>query len=66
MEYTREELLEAKRQLGSTVHKLKDVGKTFEAKENAERYKSQTTLAKRRIEAFSLANGLIEKELERS
>ncbi len=66
MEYTREELLEAKRQIGSTVHKLKEVVKTFEAKENAERYKSQTTLAKRRIEAFSLANGLIEKELERS
>ena len=66
MEYTREELLEAKRQIGSTVHKLKEVVKTFEAKENAERYKSQTTLAKRRSEAFSLANGLIEKELERS
>lgn len=66
MEYTREELLEAKRQIGSTVHKLKEVVKTFEAKENAERYKSQTTLAKRRIEAFSLASGLIEKELERS
>ena len=66
MEYTREELLEAKRQIGSTVHKLKEVVKTFEAKENAERYKSQTTLAKRRIEDFSLANGLIGKELERS
>ena len=33
MDYTREELLEAKKQIVSTVHKLKEVVKTFEAKE---------------------------------
>ena len=64
MEYTREELLEAKRQIDSTVHKLKEVVKTFEAKENAARYKSQITLAKRRVAAFTLAGELVEKELK--
>ncbi len=37
----------------------------FDAKENAERYKSQITLAKRRIKAFEIANWLIENELEK-
>ena len=32
MEYSKEELLEAQRQLASTVHKLKEVVKTLEAK----------------------------------
>lgn len=63
MEYTNDDLLEAKRQIDSTLHKLREVVKTFEAKENAERYKSQITLAKRRIDAFGLANYLIEKEI---
>lgn len=64
MDYTREELLEAKKQIVSTVHKLKEVVKTFEAKENAERYKPQITLAKRRVAAFTLAGELVERELE--
>lgn len=64
MEYTREDLLEAKRQIDSTVHKLKEVIKTFEAKENAERYKSQITLAKRRVAAFTLAGELVEREMK--
>ena len=51
MELTREDLVEAKRQIDSTLHKLRETVKTFEAKENAERYKSQITLAKRRIKA---------------
>lgn len=63
MEYTRNDLLEAKRQLASTIHKLEEVIKTFEAKENAERYKSQITLAKRRVAAFTLAGELIQREL---
>lgn len=58
------ELLEAKRQIDSTLHKLREVVKTLEGKENPARYKSQITLAKRRIEAFELANRLIERELE--
>lgn len=63
MEYTKDDLIEAKRQIDSTLHKLRETVKTFEAKENAARYKSQITLAKRRIRAFELANYLIEKEI---
>jgi len=66
MEYTRDELLEAKRQIGSTLHKLREVIKTFEAKENKERYRSQITLAQRRIKAFEIANALIEDTLEKT
>lgn len=57
------ELLEAKRQIDSTLHKLREVVKTLEGKNESVRYKSQITLAKRRIRAFELANGLIEREL---
>ena len=64
MKYTKEELLEAKRQIDSTIHKLKETVKSFESKENPVRYKSQLTLAKRRIKAFEIANELIVLELE--
>lgn len=64
MEYSQEELLEAKRQIDSTLHKLRETVKTLEGKENPQRYKSQITLAKRRIKAFEIANRLIEQELE--
>lgn len=64
MEYSREQLLEAKRQIDSTLHKLRTTIQTFEGKEDAQRYKSQITLAKRRVEAFTLANELISRELE--
>lgn len=57
------ELVEAKRQIDSTLHKLRQTVKTFEAKENASRYKSQITLAKRRIQAFELSVVLIEREI---
>ena len=63
MEYTAEELVEAKRQIDSTVHKLKETIKTLEAKENPRRYQSQITLAKRRVKAFEIAICLIEKEI---
>ena len=63
MDYTKEDLLEAKRQIDSTLHKLREAIKTFEAKEYPEQYKSQITLAKRRVAAFEIANALIEKEL---
>lgn len=63
MPYTREELTEARRQIASTLHKLREVAKTLEEKENPARYRSQITLAKRRIEAFTIANALIEREL---
>lgn len=63
MEYTKAELLEAKRQIDSTLHKLREVVLTLQSKENPERYKSQITLAQRRVKAFEIAKGLIEKEL---
>lgn len=61
--YEVDELLEAKRQIDSTLHKIREVVKTFEAKEKPERYKSQLTLAKRRLKAFGIANQLIEEKL---
>ena len=64
MEYTKEELQEARRQIDSTLHKLRQTVKTLEGKENSARYKSQLTLANRRIQAFELAVGLIQRELE--
>ena len=64
MAYTKEELTEASRQIESTLHKLRETLKTLETKENPSRYKSQITLAKRRIEAFTLANALILRELD--
>ena len=63
MPYAREELTEARRQIASTLHKLREVVKTLEEKENPARYRSRITLAKRRIEAFTIANALIEREL---
>ena len=61
--YTQEELTEALRQIDSTLHKLKETLKTLEAKDEPGRYKSQITLAKRRIEAFTIARTLIEREM---
>ena len=63
MEYTKEELREAARQIDSTLHKLRAVAKTLEAKPQPERYKSQLTLTKRRVQAFELANALIAERL---
>jgi hypothetical protein len=63
MEFDVFELVEAKRQIDSTLHKLRETVKTFEAKENPNRYKSQITLAKRRIEAFKISVSLIEREI---
>ena len=64
MKYTRDELTAAKRQIDSTLHKLRETVKTFESKDNSERYKSQITLAKRRIKAFEIANYFIENEIK--
>lgn len=66
MDFSKDELKEAKRQIDSTLHKLRETIKTFEAKENTERYKSQITLAKRRIKAFEIANWFIENELNKN
>ena len=64
MPYSKQELLEARRQISSTLHKLEETVRTLEGKENPSRYKSQITLANRRIQAFGLAVSLIERELE--
>ena len=64
MEYTKEELLEAKRQIDSTIHKLRSTILALQGKENPARYKSQITLAQCRVKAFEIAVALIEKELE--
>ena len=63
MQYTREELAEARRQIGSTLHKLREAVRTLEGRENPARYKSQITLARRRIQAFTIADDLIAREL---
>lgn len=65
MDYTREELTEAHRQISSTIHKLNEVVKTLEAKPDPARYKAQITLAKRRVAAFTLALELVEGEMKR-
>ena len=62
MEFSKDDLAEARRQIDSTLHKLRETIKTFESKENAQRYKSQITLAKRRLRAFEIAGHLIERE----
>lgn len=66
MDFSQDELKEAKRQIDSTLHKLRETIKTFEAKENAERYKSQITLAERRVKAFEIANCFIENEINKN
>lgn len=66
MDYSPMDLREAIRQISSTIHKLKETVTTLESKENPQRYKSQITLAKRRIDAFEIAVNLIESELEKS
>lgn len=63
MDYTKEELLEAERQIDSTLHKLREALRSLESKEEPRRYRSQITLAKRRIEAFTIAADLIRQEM---
>ena len=63
MEFSKDDLVEAKRQIDSTLHKLRETIKTFESKEDNHKYKSQITLAKNRIKAFEIANYLIDKEI---
>lgn len=63
--YSDSELKEAKRQIDSTVHKLRETLKTLEAKGEPRRYKSQITLATRRVKAFTIASDLIERARRR-
>lgn len=65
MSYSENELREALRQIDSTLHKLRETKKTLEAKDEPTRYKSQITLATRRVEAFGIARDLVAREMER-
>lgn len=65
MTVSKEELLEAKRKIESTLHKLRQTVQTLEGKETPSRCKSQITLARRRIQAFTIAVSLIDAELEK-
>ena len=62
-DYTTEELTEARRQLSSVLHKTQAVAETLQAKEDPGRYKSQITLARRRIAAFEISIALIDEKL---
>ena len=62
-EFSKEDLTEAKRQIASTLHKLRETVKTLRAKAEPARYRSQITLAENRIRAFEIAECLLEKEL---
>ena len=62
MPYTPEQLTEALRQIDSTIHKLRQTLLTLEAKPEPPRYRSQITLARRRIEAFTIASELLRRE----
>ena len=62
MEYSKEDLAEATRQIDSMLHKLRETVRTLQGKERPERYKSQITLAERRIKALEIANCLLKQE----
>ena len=62
MERSNEELLEAKRQIESLLHKLRKTIVTLEAKDN-QKLRSQITLAKRRVNALEIGLELINVEL---
>ncbi len=63
MEFSTGDLAEAKRQIDSILHKLRETVKTLESKGGEGRYRSQITLAKRRVRALEIANQLIEREM---
>ena len=58
MDDSQEDLTEAKRQIDSILHKLRETIRTLKAKGG--RYRSQITLAKRRVAALEIANHLIQ------
>ncbi|MDO4443422.1 MAG: DUF1653 domain-containing protein [Slackia sp.] len=60
-----DELAEAKRQFDSLIHKLEATRATLCSKDEPSRYKSQITLAERRIRACRIAKSLIEQLLPR-
>ena len=64
MEIPVNELAEAKRQIDSILHKLRETIRTLEAKAGGgEKYRSQITLARRGVAAREIAVGLVEREM---
>lgn len=66
MQHMEEELREARKQIESTLRKLRETLATLQAKPSADRLKPQITLAKRRIEAFGIAVDLIDEKMGES
>ena len=64
MPYSKQELLEARRQISSTLHKLEETVRTLEGKENPARCKPQITLAKRRTGPSTIEMELMGPELQ--
>ena len=62
-DYSRDELVAARKALLSSFRKIDKVRKTLLEKQNPP--KSQLTLAKRNLEALQVALSLIEEELKR-
>ena len=66
MGFSIDDLTEAKRQIDSMLHKLREVVRTLASKRDVKRYRPQIMLAERRIKAFEIAGCLIEKELQKT
>ncbi len=64
MKYDNGDLMQAKFQIDSTINKLQKTLNALEGKSEPQRYKSQITFAKRRIQAFEIASQLIDKEIK--
>lgn len=64
--YSEEDLFEAKRQIDSILHKLRESVRSLQAKQNADKLKPQITLASGRIQALEIAISLIEDALDRT
>lgn len=63
MNHSLEELIESKKQIVSLLHKLRETILSLQSKPNQSRYKSQLTLAQRRIRAMEVSLELIEEKI---
>lgn len=63
MDFSEDDLREAKRQIDSVIRKLEQTLDTLESKEDPSKCRSQITLTRRRLKAFRIATILIEKEM---
>ena len=65
MGFTRQELMEAERQIDSTLRKLQKVFETLRTKEEPGRYQSQDHSDRAADSGISIARDLIRRELEK-